>query len=100
MDWKAGIIKAKDLPEGETVYLKNSYKGWGVVHPIKNEDGTWNWFNFWTGGSWWNVLVTVVIILLLLGVVMEFSNIISYYTECFEGVLQLETCKDQFRPLP
>ena len=33
--------------DNETIYLKKSKLfGWGVVYPVKNEDGTTNYFNF------------------------------------------------------
>ena len=38
-------IEATQLPADEKVYLKKDFLGWRVVHPIKNEDGSYNWFN-------------------------------------------------------
>jgi len=55
----------KKIEEG--VYLKRTkLGGCRIIHPYKNEDGTINWFNVWTGGSWFNLINVVVVVLLLL----------------------------------
>ena len=47
----------------EKVYLRKDWLGWHVVYPIRNEDGSWNWFNFLFGGK--ANLITLIIILVL-----------------------------------
>ncbi len=83
---KPYIIKAEDLPEDAKVYLKKQGNNYRVVHPIKNEDGSWNWFNLFTGGSWFNVLVVGVVVLIILGVLLEYSVNIKVLQD------QLATC--------
>lgn len=61
------IIKAEDLPENEKVYLRKDWLGWRVVEPIKNEDGTTNWFNLITGGK--KNLAILIILLIFLGLI-------------------------------
>jgi len=46
-----GIIEASELPENEKIYLRKDWLGWRVVAPVKNEDGSWNWFNLIFGGK-------------------------------------------------
>jgi hypothetical protein len=45
------IIEASELPENEKIYLRKDWLGWRVVAPVKNEDGSWNWFNLIFGGK-------------------------------------------------
>lgn len=61
------IIEASQLPENEKIYLKRDFLGWRVVAPIKNEDGSWNWFNLITGGK--KNLFVLIILLLLVGLI-------------------------------
>lgn len=91
------IIKAENLPQEEKVYLKKSRMfGWKVVHPIKNEDGTINWFNLLTGGSWWNWIFIAIIVVVLLGVLYEYNNNIQHFLDCFTTPQQLEICKEMY----
>ena len=55
--------------EGETIFLKKGiFKDYHVIYPIKDSEGNFNWFNFITGGSYWNlfkIALTVGIIVFL-----------------------------------
>jgi len=59
-------VKKIDI-EGIPTYVKRDSlgKGYRIIHPYKNEDGTWNWFNLCTGGSWWNLWLIVFIVALI-----------------------------------
>ena len=61
----------------ERVYLKHGFDGWRVVHPIKNEDGSTNWFNLLTGGNYGKLLKLAVIVILLLGLCLSYARDIS-----------------------
>lgn len=72
----------------DMVNLRKSFDGWRVVHPIKNEDGTWNWFNIITGGSWWKLAVIIFIVLIVIGLAQEYianlkfcANLMNYMNE-------------------
>ena len=92
-----GIIKAEDLPEKENVYLrKGQMFGWRVVHPIKNEDGSINWFNLFTGGSWWNWIIISIVVLMMLGIFYEYNLNIQYFMDCFKSPQQLENCMNVY----
>ena len=51
----------------EGLYVKKGFDGLRVVHPIKNDDGSWNWFNVFTGGTWWKLTKLLLILTLVLG---------------------------------
>jgi len=80
------IIKAEDLPEKALVYLKKDGENYRVVHPIKNEDGSINWFNLLTGGSWMNIAILSVVVGVILGVLLEYSTTVRLLQD------QLEQC--------
>ncbi len=91
------IIESKDIPFNEKVYLKKSKSfGWGVVHPIKNEDGSINRFNLLTGGSWWKLFVVGIMVTILLGFLYYYSRNINLMLDCFRVPNQLEICKQSF----
>ena len=71
----------KQEVNGEIVYLKKSFDGWRVVHPLKNEDGTWNRKNLLSGGSWWNLVKIGGILLLILLAFYEWSHSLKYCSE-------------------
>jgi hypothetical protein len=61
--------------EGETIHLnKSKIFGWSIVHPLKKEDGTKDWFNIITGGSIWKLLFIIVLFLLILVAVQEYKS--------------------------
>lgn len=77
------IIEASELPNGEKVYLKKDVFGWRIVEPIRNEDGTVNWFNFFTGGK--RNLLTLIAVLAIIGLFFlgfseQINSIQSYYS--------------------
>ena len=94
------IIKPEDLPFKEKVYLKKGFKGWQVVHPIKNENGSINWKNLLIGGSWWNLIITLVIVGVMLGLLYEYSSSINTLLDCFSNEFNLEQCKQLYMAQP
>lgn len=76
-------IKSIEI-EGEKIYLKKSkIFGWGVVYPNRNEDGTWNYFNLFTGGSWIRLFILIVTMLIIIGAFYEYSSNLKYCSEVF-----------------
>jgi hypothetical protein len=58
--------KMKDVEKiREGLYIKKSFDGYRVIHPIKREDGTINWFNLFTGGSYWNWVKLAIILIII-----------------------------------
>ena len=72
------MIEAQNIPWEEKVYLKKDFLGWRVVNPIKNEDGTINWFNFILGGKRGIVqIIGITIIGILIG--LSYQEVGKYW---------------------
>jgi hypothetical protein len=70
--------------EGEKIYLKKNNFGWKVVYPMRNEDNSINWKHLIAGRTWWNLVIVGLIVMILIGVVNEYSNNIELANQCFE----------------
>lgn len=70
----------------ETIHLKKSYDGWRVVYPLKNEDGSYNWFNIITGGSYWKLFTVLLIVAIILGVIWEYHTNLSYCAKVLSNI--------------
>ena len=65
-------------------YIKNDKLfGYSVVYPYKNRDGSINWFNLTTGGSYGKLAVTIFIILLIIGSVYAYKKDVG---TCYEVI--------------
>ena len=80
----------------EVIHLNKGMFGWNVVHPWKNEDGSYNWFNLITGGSWTNLFMWIFIAVIIVGVVYEYTSNINTLVSCFDNLINLENCKEAF----
>jgi len=49
------------------VKLRKGKLGYRLIFPIKNFDGSINWFNLLTGGSWGSLIKTLALLILILG---------------------------------
>ena len=69
---RIGEHAVKSEIEGETIYLKKSriplLDEWREIHPIVNEDKTWNFGNFIFGG--WRNFVKLLFILIIVAFVL------------------------------
>lgn len=70
-------IKSVEI-DNEKIYLKKSLGYWGVVYPLKKDDGSWNWFNIITGGDLTKFFFLLVMFILLLLAINEYSSNIKY----------------------
>ena len=52
------------------------------VYPIINPDGTINWFNFLTGGTWWKLTGALLFIIIVLGFLWEYHITIQAGIDC------------------
>lgn len=77
---KKKFIEASELPEGERVYLRKSFGGWWIVHPIKNEDGSFNKINLLFGGKTNLIRLTVYLVIILL-IVYGVNEIVAQYKD-------------------
>ncbi len=82
--------------DGDLIYLKKDFLGWHVIHPWKNPDGKINWFNFFTGGSWWHLLIMVTLVLIISLAIFEYTSNMNILISCFDNPIALENCKESF----
>jgi len=64
------------------VFLRKDKLGYRLVYPYKNEDGSWNKFNLWTGGSWGNFIQVILIILLICFICWAYINDTKALADC------------------
>jgi len=70
----------------EGLYVKKSFDGYRVVYPIRNEDGSWNLKNLFTGGSYWNLIKVMAVILFILFFCWSYIRDIRVYKEIIEKI--------------
>lgn len=78
--------------EGETIYFKKR-----IVKPPLNLDGSINWFNFLTGGSWWRIIGVMVFLIIALGFIWEYH---SNFQTCIEAINEINQLKNISATLP
>ena len=77
--------------DNETIYLKNSKTfGWGVVYPIKNDDGSINFYNMITGGKLIKLVMLILVIVIILGVAYEYNINLKNCTKLMEDYNNLK----------
>ena len=86
--------------EGETIHLnKSKWFGWGVIFPLKNEDGTNNWHNILTGGSILKLTLVILLILLIFGAAMEYQSNMKTCNKAVSIVNHYKLWNSIFEPL-
>lgn len=70
----------------ETIYLRESYLGWEVIHPYKI-DGKINWKNIIAGGSWLRLLIMIIIVSIIIGCISEYSTVLKVANDCINNSL-------------
>lgn len=63
------------------------------VYPILNRDGTINWFNFLTGGSWIKLFILIILVGIILGAIFEVRHFIDLANKCITNSVQLNFTK-------
>lgn len=76
--------KYKVEVEGEIVYLRKSFIGWLVIHPVRINN-KFNWKNFITGGHWLKPVIIILIVLIILGCISEYNTAVSLLNECLSN---------------
>lgn len=82
--------------DNKKVFVSQRGDNFRVVKPWRNENGSINWFNFLTGGSWLNLILTIGVVLIILGLMWEYNNNIQTLLDCFEVPGRLQSCIEQF----
>lgn len=74
--------------EGEVVYLKKSFLGWGVVHPIKINNKI-NWKNLIAGGNWIKLLMIIIFVFICIGAIFEVKNLYEIANKCLSSPISI-----------
>jgi len=64
----------RDMKVDDGVYIRKGKWGYRLIYPYKNEDGSINWFNTLTGGSWGNLIKVGVVVALILASVWAYKH--------------------------
>jgi hypothetical protein len=81
------IYKIEEVPNEEKIYLTKSILGWKVVYPLKNEDGSYNWFNV-IFGSWENIIYVAFILFLIYMFYLAYHEVSYQLTDCMKELNQ------------
>ena len=72
--------------EGSEVSLKHDFLGWRVVHQFRNADGSLNWRNIISGGSWIKLGITLAIVGVIVGAMFEYYSQLTLLTKCLAAL--------------
>jgi len=61
----------KVIIDSKPVFISQREDTFKVIKPWRNEDGSINWFNLLTGGSWFNLVMVGLVVLIILGLLQE-----------------------------
>lgn len=85
--------------EGDIIYLSKTssmfFSKWHVVHPIKNEDGTFNIKHLIAGATWWNLVFVLLFVIIFLGAAIEYNNSLS---DCKVAMEKLNLYEYKYNP--
>ena len=75
--------KAREIKiDGDRVFIsKSNFFGYKVVYPFKI-DGKIVWKNLIYGGSWKNLIFIIILVLIILGAISEYSTAVKLANEC------------------
>lgn len=79
------------LIEGEVVNIKRGFDGWRVYYPIKNDDGSINWFNLITGGNIFNLVWVVIVVLVICLFFYEYWSNLNFCNEFIKNYNMMNT---------
>jgi len=75
------VFNETEIESGVKV-IKDKLFRYRLIFPIKKEDGKVNWFNLLTGGSWGNLIVVILIVMLCVSLVLAYRHDVATLTEC------------------
>ena len=81
MDFRRGI-ETITLQNGKTLDVRKGILGYSVVYPYKNIDGSWNWFNVFTGGSYRKLALSIFLVIIILLFLFNYSEALRIANEC------------------
>jgi len=78
------ILEENYSNDGKITYYRKR-----KVYPYLNLDGSINWFNALTGGSWIKVGIVIGLVALVLLILYDYSNAIKVGNECLNQTIKL-----------
>jgi len=66
---------------GERIALKKGIFGWGIVYPLRDEDGKINWKNCIAGGSWVKLIFLAVLVFFIIMAIVEYTTNFQFCAE-------------------
>ena len=73
------------IVDDKKIYLKKGFFGkYRIVYPYKNPDGSFNWFNFITGGSYENLIYALIVSAIILGLIFSYVHDLNFCKELIE----------------
>lgn len=74
------VIKMEIEPSVEL--KKGGLERYRLIYKWKNQDGSINWFNFLTGGSWANLIKVILVVAFLVLLVVFYKHDTAVLLEC------------------
>jgi len=71
---------------GEEVALKKDFMGWRIVRPFRNSNGSLNWKNIISGGSWIKFFIMLFIVVVIIGAMFEYYSQLNLLTKCLTAL--------------
>jgi len=81
---KEGIQRV--MIDGQEVALKHDFLGWRIIRPFRNMDGSINWKNVISGGSWIKLAVVTIVVGILLGAMFEYYSQLLLLNKCLAAL--------------
>jgi len=76
--------------DGEKIHFRKDIFGWHQVFPVMDENGKLNWKNFIAGGSWIKLGLVVLLVILIIGCIYEYSQAVQIANDCLAKTIVIE----------
>ena len=88
VELKKPKVREINIDKDRVFISKSNFFGYRVVHPIKI-DGKIVWKNLLSGGNWKNLIFIMIIVLIILGVIKEYSTAVEIANECLANKFKI-----------
>lgn len=80
----------------KNIWAQKDKLGWRVIYPIKNEDGSINWFNLITGGSWARLIIMLLVIAAVVGLTLSYRADVQSFVACCQKWVDSQAMLNSF----